>query len=194
MPADRQNPEAAYQNIAINRLALFQFLIRTIMLLFLLVSVLVIALDRITKHLALSYFSNNEGSITLIADWLKLTYTENTGIAFGISLGSQTVLLVVTLLILSALLIYVILSKNRTPSFLVTFGLILGGGIGNLIDRATTGRVIDFIYVDIYQGILFGSRISLWPVFNIADSAITVGACMLLFLYNRIFSSQSLQD
>ncbi|WP_294345338.1 signal peptidase II [Prosthecochloris sp.] len=158
------------------------------MLLFFLIAILVVALDQFTKKLAVDYLMQNEGSITLIANWLKLTYTENSGIAFGVSLGSQAVLITITTLILAALLVYVVLSKNRKPSFFVTFGLILGGGIGNLIDRATVGRVVDFIHVDIYQGYLFGSWVSLWPVFNIADSAITIGACLLLFLYNRIFN------
>lgn len=159
------------------------------MLLFFLVSALVIALDQFTKQLAVNHLMQNKGSIVLIADWLKLTYTENSGIAFGVSLGPQQVLITVTAVILAALLLYVILSKNRKPSFLITFGLILGGGIGNLIDRATIGRVVDFIHVDIYQGPLFGSWVSLWPVFNVADSAITIGACVLLVFYNRIFSS-----
>jgi len=66
--------------------------------------------------------------------------------------------------------------------------LILGGGIGNGIDRILFGRVVDFIHVDIYQGYLFGSWVSLWPVFNIADSAITIGACVLVIWYNRIFT------
>lgn len=159
------------------------------MLLFFLISALVIALDQFTKQLAVNHLMQNEGSIILIADWLKLTYTENSGIAFGVSLGPQKLLITITVLILVALLLYVILSKNRKPSFLITFGLILGGGIGNLIDRATVGRVVDFIHVDLYQGYLFGSWVSLWPVFNVADSAITIGACILLVLYNRIFSS-----
>lgn len=158
------------------------------MLLFFFIAIIVVAFDQFTKKLAVDYLMQNEGSIILIANWLKLTYTENSGIAFGVSLGSQTVLITITALILVALLVYVVLSKNRKPAFLVTFGLILGGGIGNLIDRATVGRVVDFIHVDIYQGYLFGSWVSLWPVFNIADSAITVGACLLLLLYNRIFN------
>ena len=158
------------------------------MLLFFFIAIIVVAFDQVTKKLAVDYLMQNEGSIILIANWLKLTYTENSGIAFGVSLGSQAVLITITALILVALLVYVVLSKNRKPAFLVTFGLILGGGIGNLIDRATVGSVVDFIHVDIYQGYLFGSWVSLWPVFNIADSAITVGACLLLLLYNRIFN------
>lgn len=158
------------------------------MLLFFLVTGLVIALDQFTKQLAINSLMQNENSLVLIADWLKLTYTENTGIAFGISLGSHSLLIAITALILATLLLYVVFSKNRTPVFLVTFGLILGGGIGNLIDRVAFGRVVDFIHVDIYQGYLFGSWMSLWPVFNIADSAITVGACILLIWHNKIFS------
>ncbi len=158
------------------------------MLLFFLVTGLVIALDQFTKQLAISSLMQNEKSLVLIADWLKLTYTENTGIAFGISLGSHSLLIAITALILAALLLYVVFSKNRTPVFLVTFGLILGGGVGNLIDRVAFGRVVDFIHVDIYQGYLFGSWMSLWPVFNIADSAITVGACILLIWHNKILS------
>lgn len=158
------------------------------MLLFFLVTGLVIALDQFTKQLAINSLMQNENSLVLIADWLKLTYTENTGIAFGISLGSHSLLIAITALILAALLLYVVFSKNRTPVFLVTFGLILGGGIGNLIDRVAFGRVVDFIHVDIYQGYLFGSWMSFWPVFNIADSAITVGACILLIWHNKIFS------
>lgn len=158
------------------------------MLLFFLVTGLVVALDQFTKQLAINSLMQNENSLVLIADWLKLTYTENTGIAFGISLGSHSLLIAITALILAALLLYVVFSKNRTPVFLVTFGLILGGGIGNLIDRVAFGRVVDFIHVDIYQGYLFGSWMSLWPVFNIADSAITVGACILLIWHNKIFS------
>lgn len=158
------------------------------MLLFFLVTGLVIALDQFTKQLAINSLMQNEKSLVLIADWLKLTYTENTGIAFGISLGSHSLLIAITALILAALLLYVVFSKNRTPVFLVTFGLILGGGVGNLIDRVAFGRVVDFIHVDIYQGYLFGSWMSLWPVFNIADSAITVGACILLIWHNKIFS------
>lgn len=158
------------------------------MLLFFLVTGLVIALDQFTKQLAINSLMQNKNSLVLIADWLKLTYTENTGIAFGISLGSHSLLIAITALILAALLLYVVFSKNRTPVFLVTFGLILGGGVGNLIDRVAFGRVVDFIHVDIYQGYLFGSWMSLWPVFNIADSAITVGACILLIWHNKILS------
>lgn len=157
------------------------------MILFFTVTVLVVLLDQLTKQLAVGYLRDNPGSIALVGDWLKLTYTENSGIAFGVTLGSQYVLVAMTVLILLALLLFVYFSKNRAPVFLTTFGLILGGGIGNLIDRATVGRVVDFIHFDLYQGYLFGTWTSLWPVFNLADSAITVGACILVFRYKSVF-------
>jgi len=158
------------------------------MQLFFLCAALVIVLDQFTKQLAITHLMPNEESLVLIPEWLKLTYTENTGIAFGLSLGSPMILIVTTTLILAALFLYVVFSKNRNTGFLITFGLILGGGIGNGIDRILSGRVVDFIHVDIYQGYLFGSWVSLWPVFNIADSAITIGACVLVIWYNRIFT------
>ena len=158
------------------------------MQLFFLCAALVIVLDQFTKQLAITHLMQNEESLVLIAEWLKLTYTENTGIAFGLSLGSPMILIVSTTLILAALFLYVVFSKNRNPVFMITFGLIFGGGIGNSIDRVLSGRVVDFIHVDLYQGYLFGSWISLWPVFNIADSAITIGACVLVIWYNRIFT------
>ena len=160
------------------------------MILFAATALLVILLDQFTKQLAVRHLAENTGSVTLIADWLKLTYAENTGIAFGVSLGSQWVLVTVTALILAALLFFVYFSKNRRPLFLTTFGLILGGGIGNLIDRATVGSVVDFIHLDLYKGYLFGTWVSLWPVFNLADSAITIGACILLFRYRTVFNER----
>ncbi len=159
--------------------------------LFFLTAFLVVLLDRFTKQLAFDHLRVREESIALLADWLKLTYTENTGIAFGISLGSQQLLVAVTALILVVLFLYVVFSKNRQPLFLFTFGLIMGGGVGNLVDRAIFGKVVDFLHVDIYQGYLFGSWVSLWPVFNIADSAITIGVCILLLFYHRIFEPQN---
>lgn len=157
------------------------------MIWFITITVTVIILDQITKILAISYLKE-PGSITIIPDWFKLTYTENTGIAFGVDPGSRMLLVGGTAAILAGILIYVLLSKNRTPGFLTAFALILGGGAGNLLDRATSGRVTDFLHLDLYNGYIFNTWMSLWPVFNIADSAITIGAFMLLLWHNSIFS------
>ena len=101
--------------------------------------------------------------------------------------ASPAVLLLLTGLITVVVLLYVILSKNRTTLFLIPFALIVGGGVGNMIDRVIIGRVVDFIYFDLYHGKIFGTYLSLWPIFNVADSAITIGACILILFHNKIF-------
>jgi len=152
--------------------------------------VLVIAADQFTKKLAVEFLKNKAQSIPIIPDFFSFTYAENRGIAFGLELAPPLVLLLLTGLITAVVLFYVITSKNRPPLFLVAFALITGGGIGNMIDRITLGHVVDFIYFNIYNGYVFGSYLSLWPIFNIADSAITIGACLLLVFHNAIFPDE----
>ncbi|ANT65550.1 MULTISPECIES: signal peptidase II [Prosthecochloris] len=150
----------------------------------------VILLDQATKQLARVFLRDTERQVTLVADWLQLTYVENPGIAFGVTPGSRFTLVAMTFVILLGILFYVIRSSNRNPEFMTAFGLILGGGLGNLIDRTLIGRVVDFIHFDLYNGYLFNTWVSLWPVFNIADSAITIGAAWLVFRYTHIFNEQ----
>jgi signal peptidase II len=156
------------------------------------------------------------GEIHLIGDWLKLHYTLNPGMAFGVELGSSYGKLILTLFRLVAMfgigyyLYYLV--KHEAPKGLIwCISLILGGAIGNLVDStfygvwfdnapygASTpwfhGQVIDMFYVDIWEGIvpswipLFGGKpMSLWPIFNVADSAIFVGVLLILFNQKRFF-------
>ena len=148
---------------------------------------LVVTVDQLTKKLAIRVLRDAAQSITIIPDLLSLTYTENKGVAFGMEFAPAGMLLLLTGVITITVLVYVILSKNRTTLFLVPFALIVGGGIGNMIDRVILGRVVDFIYFDLYHGKIFGTYLSLWPIFNLADSAISIGACMLILFHNRIF-------
>ncbi len=148
---------------------------------------LVVTIDQLTKKLAIRVLRDAAQSITIIPDLLSLTYTENKGVAFGMEFAPAGMLLLLTGVITIIVLVYVILSKNRTTLFLVPFALIVGGGIGNMIDRVILGRVVDFIYFDLYHGKIFGTYLSLWPIFNVADSAISIGACMLILFHNRIF-------
>ncbi|MEI8186540.1 MAG: signal peptidase II [Chlorobiaceae bacterium] len=148
---------------------------------------LVVTVDQLTKKIAINVLRDAAQSITIIPDLLSLTYTENKGVAFGMEFASPLVLLLLTGLITVVVLLYVILSKNRTTLFLLPFALIVGGGAGNMIDRVMIGRVVDFIYFNLYHGNVFGTYLSLWPIFNVADSAITIGACMLILFHNKIF-------
>ncbi|TCD47652.1 signal peptidase II [Chlorobium sp. N1] len=154
----------------------------------------VIAADQLTKQLAVRLLRDQDRSITLIRDLLSLTYAENRGVAFGMEFAPPLVLLLLTGAIVLGVFVYVARSENRSPLFLTAFGLIAGGGIGNMIDRILYGRVTDFIYFDLYQGELFGHWVSLWPIFNVADSAITIGACMLVLFHDRIFPDTEKND
>ena len=148
---------------------------------------LVITLDQWTKKLAITFLRDGVQSITIIPNFFSLTYAENRGVAFGLEFAPPAVLLLLTGLITAIVLFYVIRSQNRSALFLLPFALITGGGIGNMIDRMTLGRVVDFIYFDLYHGHVFGRYLSLWPIFNIADSSITIGACMLILFHNKLF-------
>ncbi|TLU85924.1 MAG: signal peptidase II [Chlorobium sp.] len=148
---------------------------------------LVITADQLTKKLALAFLRDKAQSISIIQDFFSLTYAENKGIAFGLEFAPPAVLLLLTGLITAVVLVYVFRSNNRTALFLVPFALITGGGIGNMIDRITIGHVVDFIYFDLYNGYIFGTYLSLWPIFNIADSAISIGACLLIIFHEKVF-------
>jgi signal peptidase II len=141
-----------------------------------LVAVAVVFLDRWTKHMVAVHIPIYS-HIDIIAGFFRLTHTENTGAAFSLFADSpspwKTWLLiafsVVAMAIVSGML------WKQTRAFTVTgiaLSLILGGALGNLWDRMASGRVVDFLlfYVKQYQ----------WPVFNLADSAIVVGAAMLV--------------
>ena len=131
----------------------------------------VVGLDRLTKVCFSDFLGINE-SLAIIKGFFHFTLVHNTGIAFGLFKDSGSVFVVIPI-ILTVLLIYNIYYYRNTEYlsrlYIVAFSLILGGAIGNLIDRIVLGYVVDFI------------DFRIWPVFNIADSAITIGAGIILF-------------
>jgi signal peptidase II len=157
------------------------------MALFYLIAVLAALFDRATKLLAIHYLRDGGQTIVIAPEWLKLTYAENLGIAFSMRFLPPAGLLVLTLAISAGVIWYVTKSNNRSPLFITAFALILGGGVGNLLDRVMLGHVVDFIYFDLYHGVLFGVPLDLWPIFNVADSCITIGACMIVLFHEKIF-------
>jgi len=135
--------------------------------------------------------------IPLLDDLFNITYIENPGIAFGINLGPEFKLLtcLFTLLAAIGLLIYFLRIKDKPFILRFPVALIIGGAIGNLIDRIFYGvfygysnlffgKVVDFFDIRILNLMLFDRTIGNY-VFNIADIAVTVGVVMLLFVYNR---------
>jgi signal peptidase II len=130
----------------------------------------VIALDRFTKVFFSNLLDLNE-SIAVFKNVLHFTLVHNTGIAFGLFKDSGAIFIIIPL-ILTGLLIYNVYyyrnSQHLTRTYIIAFSLILGGAVGNLFDRIVIGHVIDFI------------DFRVWPVFNVADSAITIGAAIIL--------------
>ncbi len=101
--------------------------------------------------------------------WFRITHVTNTGAAFGLFTNQSMFLLVTTLVGLTAIVAYYVYPPVNTPFLTVSLGLQLGGAIGNLVDRLRLGHVTDFL------------DFRIWPVFNVADSAIVVGVCVLGF-------------
>ena len=131
----------------------------------------VVALDRWTKHWASTQLPFSE-PIRVVGDFVRLTYTRNSGVAFGIGQGTRFPYYVFSLIAIVAIVwMFVRGREGSDPVRRWSLALIMGGAIGNLVDRVTSGEVVDFIEVGIPQWH--------WPVFNVADSAVTVG--VLLF-------------
>lgn len=136
---------------------------------------IVVALDQLTKAAVANHMRLHE-SIPLIDGFAALTYVRNTGAAFGILAGRAAALRTPFFLLISAAAIVLLLwfLRGLSPErrlLIVACGAVAGGAIGNMIDRAMFGEVIDF--VDLSIGAYH------WPAFNIADSAITLGVIVL---------------
>lgn len=142
---------------------------------------LVILLDQLTKHWIVSYFSTKpEGyNVPILGPVLTLKYVQNTGVAFSLLQGQVVMFFFIAIAI--AVVGYLYWKARETGSLLLklSFGLVLGGAIGNLIDRFSHTYVVDFIHFQI-PGIFD------FAVFNVADSAITVGVVLLAYLIWRM--------
>ncbi|OGX38046.1 MAG: signal peptidase II [Omnitrophica WOR_2 bacterium RIFCSPHIGHO2_02_FULL_52_10] len=130
----------------------------------------VVYADRLTKLFFSDLLADGE-SLPVIHNVLHMTLVHNTGVAFGF-FKDQGIVFIVIPIIAIFLLIFNIYYYRRNDQalsriYIIAFSLILGGAIGNLIDRIVYGHVIDFI------------DFRIWPVFNIADSAITIGAVII---------------
>jgi len=127
----------------------------------------VVLLDRFSKAWIRHHFQLGESRP--VTAWFYLTFVQNTGTAFGLFQGNNKALLILALLILAALL-YGARGLSERGGFWGALGvaLVLGGAVGNVMDRIHYGQVIDFL------------DFRLWPIFNIADSAITVGTISIM--------------
>ncbi|HUX60616.1 MAG TPA: signal peptidase II [Ignavibacteriaceae bacterium] len=171
------------------------------------VSAIVIIIDQISKlmvkGISISYFGFN---ISGLARWQKIsilgrvfniTFVENPGIAFGINLGNNFKLLisVFTLVATLGLLYYIFRNREKKLIFRLSLALILGGAVGNLIDRTFYGvifgyaplfygKVVDFLDLRIFNLFIFNRTFNNY-VFNFADVSVTAGVILLLFILNK---------
>ncbi len=138
-------------------------------------------------------------SLKVFGDYFKITFVENPGMAFGIEVGESSKLFLSLFSLAASIGIIIYLYKVRNQKFIVRFSLalILGGAVGNLIDRAFYGifygyaplfygRVVDFLHADFFNFSLFGHRFNSFPIFNLADSSVTVGVIMLMIFHRSI--------
>jgi signal peptidase II len=130
-----------------------------------LVVLAVVAVDQVAKALVVDNLARGERRDLVLG--IDLVHVRNSGIAFGLFDGGGAVLTVMTLAALALLLVYFATHTSRPLLWLAT-GLLVGGALGNLLDRARDGAVTDFI------------DLPLWPAFNVADMAITAGVIALL--------------
>jgi len=137
------------------------------------IPIFIIIVDQITKFLAFKHLKGNE-AIVIIDNFLRLFYVENYGAAFGMLKDKRVFFIIVTLIVIFAVAFFMIKYSNILGKPVrIALLMLLGGAVGNLIDRIRVGYVIDFISVKLPGGYDF-------PVFNVADSFIVIGTILIM--------------
>jgi signal peptidase II len=168
-------------------------------------SAFVVALDQATKAAVLQFMASPSGisrSIPLVGDWLRLTFTENPGMAFGLEIGPPGTVTVLSLIATCLVGAYIYRVRDGYAPYLWSLSLIFGGAVGNIIDRVFygvlldygtwfTGHVVDFIHVSLWKGfipevvpLIGGSYMELFPIWNVADMSIVLGVVGVLFFHH----------
>ncbi|WP_017437156.1 signal peptidase II [Saccharococcus caldoxylosilyticus] len=154
------------------------------MVIYYIIALAVIAIDQWTKWLVVKYMRLGE-SIPIIPNVLYITSHRNRGAAWGILQGQFWLFYLITVIVVIGLIVYIQRLPRGERLFGVALGLMLGGAIGNFIDRLFRKEVVDFIhaYIGTYS----------FPVFNIADSALTIGVA-LLFIKMFFFATSEKEN
>ena len=174
------------------------------------VTLIVVVLDQVTKvlikGLKVEWLGLNlkgmpyGSSKPFLGDYVRLTFIENPGMAFGIDIGPKIFLTIFT--IVASFFIFFYIYKHRKDGILIrmSLALILAGAIGNLIDRTFygviynyapyfNGKVVDFVQVEFWDFTILGKTYTTWPIFNVADVSVSVGFLIILLFHNRIFNT-----
>ncbi len=170
------------------------------------ISLVVVIIDQITKLLVWQNMYVGQ-SIPLVGDWLNFTFTENPGMAFGITFGPKGLVPILSISATLLILFYLYKVRHTYSWYRISIGFILGGAFGNIVDRVFygaliydgklfTGRVIDFIHVNMWRGyvpeswpFIGGKYAALFPIWNVADMAIVLGVIGILVFQNKFQES-----
>jgi signal peptidase II len=144
------------------------------------VGLVVILVDQLTKRWIVAYFGIPDGRppIPILGPYLQIIYLQNTGVAFSLLEGQAVLFVFITIAVLVIAGLYWRMRDSASVLIKITFGLILGGAVGNLLDRFAHAYVVDFIHFQIPHVFNFA-------VFNVADSAISLGVLALALLLWR---------
>lgn len=142
-----------------------------IYIIYLIISLLFVAADYLTKYAVITNMSLGK-TIPLWEGVFHLTHIRNTGAAFSIMSGQRFFLIALPLIVIIAIIACIIVKKPKNKLLLLSFSMIVSGGIGNLIDRIRFGYVVDFLDFCLIN----------FPVFNVADIWVTCGAALFIFL------------
>lgn len=183
----------------------------------LLLSLFIVIVDQVTKLLVKGFSIpflnfNYDGmyygqSIPIINDFFRLTYIENPGMAFGFDPGENFKLAISLFSLIASigLVFYLYMIRDKSLSLRLSIAFILGGAIGNLIDRTLYGvifgyaplfygRVVDFFDFDFFNFTIFGISYDRWPIFNIADAAVTIGVLILVIFYKKEEPKEEIEE
>lgn len=135
------------------------------------ISIILLCIDQISKLLVVNLLTKTD-SITIIKNFFYLTYINNDGAAFSILVGKRILLILIAVLVIVMLIRYIKKNNIQNKLELVSISLIIGGSLGNLMDRVIRGYVIDFLDFKIFN--------YNFPIFNLADTFIVIGVFLLL--------------
>jgi len=170
----------------------------------------VIILDQVTKIIVLKTMTRGQ-SIDVLGSWLKLTFTENPGMAFGITFGPPSLITIFSLVATMLIVLYLYRIGGIYKPYRISLSMVLGGAIGNIIDRVFygkilydeplfLGKVVDFIHINVWRGyvpevvpFLGGKYMALFPIWNVADMAIVLGVIGIIF-FQRHFHKHVMPD
>lgn len=165
----------------------------------------IVVIDQVSKFLVkgfnlpfIGYWQGMEigSSVSVLGNFVKLTFIENPGMAFGIDIGGKFFLTIFSTVASIGIVYYLYKIREEALIIRISLAMILGGAIGNLIDRVFYrvifgdgslfyGKVVDFVDVDFFDINLGSIHISRWPIFNVADAAVSIGVLMLLIFHRK---------